>query len=149
VLLPHKGTDVFRTDLPDHLARLGTTHVVIAGMTANLCCESTGRHAAEEGYDVTFLSDAIGSENIPSYEAAVRVNFPLIGNAVIPVDEFLAAVGVVEQGKVRKGARVRGSDHLEIGTVREVAPATDTHDGYIRVTWGCSFARPASFRSMR
>ncbi|MFN2503889.1 MAG: cysteine hydrolase family protein, partial [Acidimicrobiales bacterium] len=43
VLLPHKGTDVFETDLPEHLGRLGTTHLVIAGMTANLCCESTGR----------------------------------------------------------------------------------------------------------
>ena len=101
VLLPHKGTDVFRTDLPTYLERLGTTHLVIAGMTANLCVESTGRHAAEEGYDVTFLADAIGSENVPSYEAAVRVNFPLIGNAVLKVDDFLSAVGAPAQGGVR------------------------------------------------
>ena len=47
VLLPHKSTDVFETDLPEHLARLGTTHLVIAGVTANLCCESTGRRATE------------------------------------------------------------------------------------------------------
>ncbi len=51
------------TDLPEHLERLGTTHLVIAGMTANLCCESTGRHAVERGFDVTYLSDAIGSES--------------------------------------------------------------------------------------
>lgn len=82
VLLPHKGTDVMHTDLPEHLERLGTTHIVIIGMTANLCCEGTGRHAAEAGFDVTYLSDAIGSESVPSYEAAVRVNFPLVGNAV-------------------------------------------------------------------
>ncbi len=49
VLLPHKSIDVFETDLPRHLERLGITHVVIAGMTANLCCESTGRHAMEKG----------------------------------------------------------------------------------------------------
>jgi nicotinamidase-related amidase len=48
VLLPHKGVDVFETDLPEELQRLGTTHLVIAGMTANLCCESTGRRAMEE-----------------------------------------------------------------------------------------------------
>jgi hypothetical protein len=42
----------------------------------------------EEGFDVTFLSDAIGAASIPEYEAAIRVNFPLIGNAVITVDEF-------------------------------------------------------------
>ncbi|MBW3593920.1 MAG: cysteine hydrolase, partial [Actinobacteria bacterium] len=73
VLLPHKGIDVFETDLPDHLERLGTTHLVISGMTATLCCESTGRHAMEHGYDVTFLSNAIGSDNPASYEAAIHL----------------------------------------------------------------------------
>ncbi|MBV8521365.1 MAG: isochorismatase family protein [Acetobacteraceae bacterium] len=49
VLLSHKESDVFETDLPEHLQRLGMTHLVIAGMTANLCCESTGRRAVERG----------------------------------------------------------------------------------------------------
>jgi nicotinamidase-related amidase len=92
VLLPHKGIDVFETDLPDRLQRLGTTHLVIAGMTANLCCESTGRHAMEEGYDVTYLSDAIGAESVPAHEAAIHLDYPLIGNAVMDVEQFLAAV---------------------------------------------------------
>jgi hypothetical protein len=140
VLLPHKGTDVFRTDLPEHLARLGTTHLVIAGMTANLCVESTGRHAAEEGYDVTFLADAIGSENVPSYEAAVHVNFPLVGNAVLKVNEFLAAVAPAAGGPVvQLGDTVRGSDHLEIGEVTEVVAATDTHEAYMLVPRGMVF----------
>jgi len=49
--------------------------LVIAGMTANLCCESTGRHAMEHGYDVTFISDAIGAAGLPAYEAAVMSTF--------------------------------------------------------------------------
>ncbi|WP_084447268.1 cysteine hydrolase family protein [Hymenobacter roseosalivarius] len=53
VLLPHKSCDVFQTDLAGHLESRGITHLVIAGMTANLCCESTGRHGTEAGYDVT------------------------------------------------------------------------------------------------
>ncbi len=73
VLLPHKSCDVFQTDLPEHLRRLGTTHLIIAGMSANLCCESTGRHAMEAGFDVTFLSDAIGASSLPEYEAAIRL----------------------------------------------------------------------------
>ena len=92
VLLPHKGIDVFMTDLPTHLDRLGTTHLVIAGMTANLCVESTGRHAMEKGYDVTFVANAIGADSHPSWLAAVQLNFPMIGNAVVNVDDFLAAV---------------------------------------------------------
>ena len=31
VLLPHKSCDVFQTDLPEHLRRMGITHLVIAG----------------------------------------------------------------------------------------------------------------------
>ena len=113
VLLPHKSCDVFRTDLPEHLRRMGINHLVIAGMTANLCCESTGRHAMEAGYDVTFLSDAIGAASIPEYEASIHLNFPLIANAVITVDEFLAAVDGSAEGSVhvQPGDTVRGSDH--------------------------------------
>jgi hypothetical protein len=41
---------------------------------------------------VTFLSDAIGAESLPAYEASIHLNYPLIGNAVLEVDEFLAAI---------------------------------------------------------
>jgi ureidoacrylate peracid hydrolase len=143
VLLPHKGTDVFETDLPAHLERLGTTHLVIAGMTANLCCESTGRHAAEAGYDVTFLSDAMGSESVPSYEAAIHLNFPLIANGVMKVDEFLAALDDAGMGQasVKKGDTVRGSDHGEIGEVEEVVAATGENEAYMRVPRGMVFEK--------
>ncbi len=141
VLLPHKGTDVFQTDLPDHLERLGVTHLVIAGMTANLCCESTGRHATEAGYDVTFLSHAMGSESVPSYEAAIHLNFPLIANGVMKVDEFLAAWDASGAGRasVQAGDRVRGSDHGEIGEVERVVGATAEHDAHLVVPRGLIF----------
>lgn len=143
VLLPHKGTDVFETDLPEHLKRLGTTHLVIAGMTANLCCGSTGRHAAEAGYDVTFLSDAIGSENVPSYEASINLDMPLISNGVLRVDDFLAAIngGTSQLPEIEPGDTVKGSDHLEIGKVEEVVAATDEVEGYLLVPRGLIFSK--------
>ena len=143
VLLPHKGTDVFQTDLPDHLEHLGITHLVIAGMTANLCCESTGRHATEAGYDVTYLSDAIGSESLPSYEAAIHLNFPLLGNGVMEVEEFLAALDMAAQGRqaVQKGDTVRGSDHGKIGEVEEVGAATGEQEAYLLVPRGLIFEK--------
>lgn len=141
ILLPHKSCDVFQTDLPEHLRRIGITHLVIAGMTANLCCESTGRHAMEKGFDVTFLSDAIGAASIPEYEASIRINFPLIANAVITVDEFLSAVDASPESTiiVQPGDTVRGSDHGEIGTVERVVEATDETEGYLLVPSGLIF----------
>ncbi|MFN2454524.1 MAG: cysteine hydrolase family protein [Pyrinomonadaceae bacterium] len=141
VLLPHKSCDVFETDLPDHLRQRGITHLVIAGMTANLCCESTGRHAMEKGFDVTFLSDAIGASAVPAYEAAIRLNYPLIANAVITVDEFLAAVNSsgTERIAVQVGDTVRGSDHGEIGTVDKIVEATKETEGYLLVPRGMIF----------
>lgn len=141
ILEPHKGTDVFMTDLPEQLERLGTTHLVIAGMAANLCCESTGRHAVERGFDVTYLSDAIGSEDMPSYEAAIRINYPLLSNAVISVDEFFQAFDEVapDASGVQVGDTVRGSDHGDIGTVKEVLPGDGEHESCLLVPRGLIF----------
>jgi nicotinamidase-related amidase len=138
VLLPHKGTDVFETDLPEHLERLGITHLVIAGMAANLCCESTGRHAVEKGYDVTYLSNAIGAENLAAYEAALHVNYPLIANAVMTVEEFLAALDSLGgvNVEVEPEDTVRGSDHGAIGTVTRIVGPTDETEGYMLVSRG-------------
>lgn len=140
VLMPHKSVDVFETDLPAHLKRLGATHLIIAGMTANLCCESTGRHAMEAGYDVTFVSDAIGAAGLAAYEASIRVNYPLIANAVITVDEFAAALDQAgDSGLVREGDTVYGSDDGEIGTIDQVVMDSETGPGYLRVPRGLIF----------
>jgi len=142
ILEPHKGTDVMQTDLPEHLTRLGTTHVVLAGMTANLCVESTGRRAGELGYDVTFLSDAIGAESLPAYEASIHVNYPLIGNAVMEVDDFLEAIAPAssrEDAGVRVGDTVYGSDRGKIGSVEDIVPAAEGQPGYLVVPRGLVF----------
>lgn len=141
VLQPHKGTDVFETDLPGHLERLGTEQLVIAGMTANLCCESTGRHAIEHGYAVTFLSDAIGAESLPAYEASIHVNYPLIGNMVMEVDEFLAGLAATERQAPLPGDTVVGSDRGEIGEVVEVVAGKGGDPDYLLVKRGIVFDR--------
>ena len=138
ILSPHKGTDVMQTDLKEHLDRLGTTHLVLAGMTANLCVESTARHATELGYDVTFLSDAIGAESLPAYEASIHVNYPLIGNAVIEVDDFLGAIAPSNAANeaVKEGDTVYGSDRGKIGTVKDVVATGDGVPAYMVVPRG-------------
>jgi hypothetical protein len=108
---------------------------VIAGMTASLCCESTGRRATERGYDVTFLSNAIGADSPASYEASIHLNYPMIANAVLEVDDFLAALD--DPGAhVVAGDRVLGSDHAEIGEVTEVAEPNSESVGHLLVPRG-------------
>jgi nicotinamidase-related amidase len=142
VLLPHKTCDVFRSNLPEHLQRMGITHLVIAGMAANLCCESTARHAVEDGYDVTMIKDAMGAASLPEYEAAVHLNLPLISNAVITTEEFLTAIQVssgTDRVEILEGDTVRGSEHGDIGTVSKVVKATGDTEGYILVPRGVIF----------
>ena len=141
ILLPHKSCDVFRTDLPGHLEKMGITHLVIAGMTANLCVESTCRHAMEEGYDVTNLYDAIGASGVAEYEVAINVNLPMISNAVIKVDDFLAAIEKTSTNaiQVKEGDTVRGSDNMEVGTVKEVVAASNGSPGHMLVPEGLIF----------
>jgi ureidoacrylate peracid hydrolase len=142
VLLPHKSCDVFRSDLPDHLERLGITHLVIAGMAANLCCESTARHAMEDGYDVTMIKDAMGAASLPEYEAAVHLNLPLVSNAVITTKEFLKALSVSKPAslvEVKDGDTVLGSDNGEVGTVEKVVQPNGENEGYILISKGIIF----------
>lgn len=46
------------TDLESHLARLGATHIVLAGAETNLCIRATAYAALERGYDLTLVKDA-------------------------------------------------------------------------------------------
>ncbi len=46
------------TDLEDHLARIGVTHVTLAGAMTNWCIRATAYGALDRGYDVTLIKDA-------------------------------------------------------------------------------------------
>lgn len=109
-------------------------------MTANLCVESTARHATEHGYRVTFLSDAIDAASLPAYEASIHVNFPLIGNAILEVDEFLAAL-TGGGGAIAVGDTVVGSDRGEIGEVEKVVQPEGGAPGHLVVPRGLVFEK--------
>lgn len=46
------------TALDETLARLGTTHVVLAGAATNWCIRATAYGALDRGYDLTLVKDA-------------------------------------------------------------------------------------------
>ncbi len=48
-----------KCDLHDRLRALGVESLLIAGAVTNVCCEASARDAAESGYRVTMVSDAL------------------------------------------------------------------------------------------
>lgn len=47
-----------QTTLETELARLGATHITLAGASSNWCIRATAYAALERGYDLTLVSDA-------------------------------------------------------------------------------------------
>jgi nicotinamidase-related amidase len=54
----HFNSSFEQTTLDAELARLGATHIVLAGCATNWCIRATAYGALERGYDLTLVSDA-------------------------------------------------------------------------------------------
>lgn len=78
------------TDLDLQLKKHGVRKVVVIGMRANTCIESTVRFAAELGYEVTLVKDAIGSFGHAEMEASLQFNMPAYASAIVSTDEIIA-----------------------------------------------------------
>lgn len=63
VILKHRYSAFYNTDLETVLRCLKIEDLVISGIMTNMCCESTARDAYYRDYRVFFLADATGSIN--------------------------------------------------------------------------------------
>ena len=77
------------TDLDFILKLHGIEYIVLAGMRANTCIDSTARYGVELGYHVTLIKDAIGAFNFEEIRATVEVNFPNYGHNLLSTNEFV------------------------------------------------------------
>jgi nicotinamidase-related amidase len=77
------------TDLDFLLKIHDLDHIVIAGMRANTCIDSTARYGVELGYHVTLIKDGIGSFNQDEIIATVEINFPNYGHSLLSAQEFI------------------------------------------------------------
>ena len=60
----HFNSSFEETELDAVLARLGATHIVLAGAATNWCIRATAYGALERGYDLTLVKDAHTTESI-------------------------------------------------------------------------------------
>lgn len=63
VVLKHRYSAFYNTDLETVLRCLNIEDIVISGIMTNMCCESTARDAYYRDYKIFFLADGTGSIN--------------------------------------------------------------------------------------
>jgi len=63
VILKHRYSAFYNTDLETVLRTLKVEDIVMTGIMTNMCCESTTRDAYYRDYRVFFMADATGSVN--------------------------------------------------------------------------------------
>jgi biuret amidohydrolase len=78
---PGKGA-FYATPLQDHLARLGARQLVFAGVTTEVCVQTTMREANDRGYECLLAEDATESY-FPEFKAAalamIRAQGAIVG----------------------------------------------------------------------
>lgn len=78
------------TDLERQLRAVSVDHVIIVGMRANTCIESTMRYAAELGFRVTLVKDAIGAFSMEEVRSATEINGPSYASSILTTAEVIA-----------------------------------------------------------
>jgi len=77
------------TNLHDHLAENGITHLIVVGMITNSCIEATVRSAVDLDYHVTLVTDAVAAFSIMEHEQATKERYPLLGHVVTTTENII------------------------------------------------------------
>jgi ureidoacrylate peracid hydrolase len=80
------------TDLDLQLKKHGVHRLIVIGLRANTCIDSTVRYAAELGYDVTLVKDAIASYRWEEMQTTLEVNLPNYATSIISAADTIAAL---------------------------------------------------------
>ena len=82
------------TDLDVLLKQHGIHSLIVIGLIAHTCVESTVRFAAELGYDVTVIKDATADYTDEFMHAALVNNLPNYASAIVTAHEIVEALKV-------------------------------------------------------
>jgi len=93
VALEHWCSSGFaNTDLDFQLKKHGIHKLIVIGLIAHTCVESTVRFAAELGYEVTVVKDATAGYSDEEMHAALGVNIPNYANAIVTTKEIVDSI---------------------------------------------------------
>ena len=89
----HFGSSGFaNTDLDVQLKQFGVDKIVLVGMLANTCIETTAKFGMELGYHVTLVRDATAAFSPEAMHAAHEINGPTYAHAILTTREICAAL---------------------------------------------------------
>jgi nicotinamidase-related amidase len=95
VIYEHMAQNGFtNTNLELQLNQHNIDKLILVGMVANSCIESTGRHGMELGYHITLVRDATAAFNKDQMHAAHEVNGPAFAHAILTTEELLAKLPI-------------------------------------------------------
>ncbi|HMK23938.1 MAG TPA: isochorismatase family cysteine hydrolase [Terriglobales bacterium] len=77
------------TDLDLLLKKHGIHKLIVIGLIAHTCVESTVRFAAELGYEVTLVKDATTDYSNEEMHAALDINIPNYASAIVTTNEVV------------------------------------------------------------
>ncbi len=93
VALEHWCSSGFaNTDLDLQLKKYGIHKLIVIGLIAHTCVESTVRFAAELGYEVTVVKDATAGYSDEERHAALDVNIPNYASAIVTTNEVVDSI---------------------------------------------------------
>jgi len=69
---PGKGA-FYATDLHAHLDRRKITHLLITGVTTEVCVQTTMREANDRGFECVILSDCCAATDKGNHDAALKM----------------------------------------------------------------------------
>jgi nicotinamidase-related amidase len=77
------------TDLDQQLKQHDIDRIILIGMLANTCLESTGRYGMELGYHITLVKDSSAANSWENMHAAHEINGPTFAHAILTTEELL------------------------------------------------------------
>jgi len=80
------------TDLDLQLKKHGIHQLIVIGLIAHTCIESTVRYGAELGYDVTVVRDATADYSDEMMHAALDINMPNYARAIVTTKEAVDSI---------------------------------------------------------
>ena len=93
VATEHWGSSGFsNTNLDTLLKQKAISRVILIGMVANTCIESTGKYASELGYHVTLVRDATAAVSAEAMRLAHDINGPTYAHAIVTSAEIITAL---------------------------------------------------------